>query len=159
ELDVRDARHGDGTAGIRVQGDLAGRLHTLGAGARDGRPLGDHAEHRAARQSAVRRRDHRPRERMTGRVLGATLLAAACLVAHPATALADGDPASDFLLSQTTFLPFDSNISKEDGDRLNELVAEAKKRGYTIRVAIIGKPFDLGAVPSLWAKPKTYARF
>ena len=96
---------------------------------------------------------------MTGRVLGATLLVAASLVALPATALADGDPASDFLLSQSTFLPFDSNISKEDGDRLNELVAEAKKGGYPIRVAIIGKPFDLGAVPSLWAKPKTYARF
>src|SRR5262249_38215755 len=85
--------------------------------------------------------------------------AAACAASSPVPALADGDPASDFLLSQSTFLPYDANISKAQTDQLNELVAEAKKRGYRIRVAVIGKPFDLGSVPSLWAKPKTYARF
>ena len=96
---------------------------------------------------------------MTRRVAGSVLLAAACLAASPAVARADGDPASDFLLSQNTFLPYDANISQAQAARLNELVAEAKQRGYPIRVAIIGKPFDLGAVPSLWLKPETYARF
>jgi hypothetical protein len=83
---------------------------------------------------------------------------AAGLVAA-AGASANGDPASDYLLSQTTFLPFDAKIPKAHAEQLNAIVAEAKKRGYTIRVAVISKPFDLGAVPSLWRKPKTYARF
>src|SRR5689334_16901388 len=96
---------------------------------------------------------------MIRRALGAALLVAACAVSLPLPALADGDPASDFLLSQSTFLPFDASITKEQTDQLNELVTESKKRGYPIRVAIIGKPFDLGSVPSLWAKPTTYARF
>jgi hypothetical protein len=96
---------------------------------------------------------------MIGRALCAALLVAACAVSVPWPALADGDPASDFLLSQSTFLPYDSSITKAQTDQLNQLVAEAKRRGYTIRVAVIGKPFDLGSVPSLWAKPETYARF
>ena len=74
-------------------------------------------------------------------------------------ARADGDPASDYLLSQDTFLPFDANISKEQAAQLNTVVADAKKQGFTIKVAVIAKPFDLGAVPSLYGKPKTYARF
>ena len=31
--------------------------------------------------------------------------------------------------------------------------------GLPIKVAIIGNKTDLGAVPQLWAKPQTYARF
>jgi hypothetical protein len=91
------------------------------------------------------------------RRLLAAVLAAGC-VAVPA-AHADGDPASDYLLSQDTFLPFDANISKEQAAQLNTVVADAKKQGFTIKVAVIAKPFDLGAVPSLYGKPKTYARF
>jgi hypothetical protein len=96
---------------------------------------------------------------MIRRAVVAALLVAAGVAASPVPAFADGDPASDFLLSQDTFLPYDANIPKEQSDRLNALVAEAKKRGFTIKVALIGKPFDLGAVPSLWQKPETYARF
>ena len=96
---------------------------------------------------------------MIRRALGAAVLVAACVVSLPLPALADGDPASDFLLSQNIFLPFDANITKAQTDQLNQLVADAKRRGFTIRVAVIGKPFDLGSVPSLWAKPQTYARF
>ena len=91
------------------------------------------------------------------RRLLAAVLAAGC-VAVPA-ARADGDPASDYLLSQDTFLPFDANISKEQAAQLNTVVADAKKQGFTIKVAVIAKQFDLGAVPSLYGKPKTYARF
>jgi len=94
---------------------------------------------------------------MSRRTLAALVVAAGC-VAVPA-AHADGDPASDYLLSQSTFLPFDANISKGQADQLNTIVADAKEKGYTIRVALIAKPFDLGAVPSLFRKPKTYARF
>ncbi len=75
------------------------------------------------------------------------------------TARADGDPASDFLLSQDTFVPFDAKIPKDQSEQLNAIVAEAKKRGVKLKVALIVKRFDLGAVPSLWLKPETYARF
>ena len=91
------------------------------------------------------------------RRLIAAVLAAGC-IAVPA-AHADGDPASDYLLSQDTFLPFDANISNEQAAQLNAVVADAKKKGFTIKVAVIAKPFDLGSVPSLYRKPKTYARF
>ena len=93
---------------------------------------------------------------MRRRLLAAVL--AAAFIAAPA-AHADGDPASDYLLSQDTFLPFDAKISEEQAAQLNAVVADAKKKGFPIKVAVIAKPFDLGAVPSLYGKPKTYARF
>jgi len=93
---------------------------------------------------------------MTRRALAA--VAAAALVAVP-VARADGDPASDYLITRQTFLPFNAKIPEAQVEELNGIVADANKKGYPIRVAIISKPFDLGAVPSLWKKPKTYARF
>jgi hypothetical protein len=38
-------------------------------------------------------------------------------------------------------------------------VEAAKQRGYTIRVAVVGSRQDLGAVPDLFGRPSTYARF
>jgi hypothetical protein len=93
---------------------------------------------------------------MNLRVLAALVVAAA--LAAPA-ARADGDPASDYLLSQSTFIPYDVKVSKDRAEQLNSLVADAKEKGFTVRVAVIGTKFDLGAVPSLWRKPQTYARF
>ena len=93
---------------------------------------------------------------MTVRVLAALVAAAALAV--PA-ARADGDPASDYLLSQSTFIPFDAKVSKGQAEQLNSVVADAKQKGFTVRVALIATQFDLGAVPSLWRKPQTYARF
>jgi len=88
------------------------------------------------------------------------LMALVCAagVSAPA-ARADGDPASDFLLSRDTFVPFDANISKAQTEQLDAIIAEAKKRGFKIKVALIASEVDLGAVPSLWRKPETYARF
>jgi hypothetical protein len=85
------------------------------------------------------------------------LVCAACMAAPAARA--DGDPASDFLLTRDTFLPFDANISKEQTEQLDAIVAEAKDSGFRIKVALIASEIDLGAVPSLWRKPETYARF
>jgi hypothetical protein len=85
------------------------------------------------------------------------LVFAAC-VAAPA-ARANGDPASDFLLTRDTFIPFDAGITESQTEQLDAIVAEAKKRGFTIKVALIASEVDLGAVPSLWRKPETYARF
>jgi hypothetical protein len=93
---------------------------------------------------------------MNLRVLTAALVMAA-LVAPAARA--NGDPASDYLLSQSTFIPFDATVPKEQAEQLNSLVADAKEKGFTVRVALIATELDLGAVPSLWLKPETYARF
>jgi hypothetical protein len=86
------------------------------------------------------------------------VVAVAALAVVPA-ARADGDPASDYLITRQTFLPFNAKIPNSQVEVLNGIVADANKKGYKIRVAIISKPFDLGAVPSLFRKPKTYARF
>lgn len=90
------------------------------------------------------------------RVAALVLLLAAC--AAPA-ARADGDPASDYLYTQKVFVPFDVKASQAKQAALLETVEGATKQGFTIRIAIIASPYDLGAVPSLWAKPATYARF
>jgi hypothetical protein len=82
----------------------------------------------------------------------------ALLVAVPA-ARADGDPASDYLLGQTTFVPTDDGIPSGYANQLLAAVNATKARGYEIRVALIGSNYDLGAVGSLWKKPREYARF
>ena len=93
---------------------------------------------------------------MTRRVLVLCLLIAA--VATPA-ARADGDPASDFLLTYQVFYPYYTNTPKATLERLKETVADANKRGYKIRVAVITSPYDLGSVSALWGKPQAYAGF
>jgi hypothetical protein len=77
----------------------------------------------------------------------------------PGSARANGDPASDTLLTEQTFLPFEAPISDSAKNDLNKTVAEANAKGYPIRVAIIAFTGDLGTVGSLWAKPQPYAKF
>jgi hypothetical protein len=79
-----------------------------------------------------------------------------CLPAPPASA--DGDPASDFLLITPVFVPF-NRPSQPQIDRLKQTVAAAKQRGYEIRVAVVSGRQDLGAVPDLFGRASTYARF
>jgi hypothetical protein len=88
----------------------------------------------------------------------AVLAALALLVVVPA-ARADGDPASDYLLSQPTFVPPDIGVPKAYEAQLDATVAAAKARGYTIRVALIGTKYDMGSVGVLWKRPAQYARF
>jgi hypothetical protein len=76
-----------------------------------------------------------------------------------AAARADGDPASDYLYTQKVFLPFDVKASPAKQKQLLATVQGAQDKGYVIRVAIISSAYDLGAVPSLYKKPATYARF
>jgi len=88
----------------------------------------------------------------------ALIVLLALLVAVPA-ARADGDPASDYLLGQPTFVPTDDGIPSGYANQLLAAVNATKARGYEIRVALIGSNYDLGAVGSLWKKPREYARF
>jgi hypothetical protein len=86
------------------------------------------------------------------------LLAALAGAASPAGA--DGDPASDFLLSQSTFLsPFDGHIPKAETAKLVQMLAQAKQKGFPLKVAVIVSRYDLGAEPILFHKPQTYAKF
>jgi len=86
------------------------------------------------------------------------LIAIAFLALAP-LARADGDPASDYLLTQTTFVPPDLGISDADAGRLQTVVQTAHAGGYTIRVALIGSRYDLGSIGSVFGQPKHYARF
>jgi hypothetical protein len=84
-------------------------------------------------------------------------LLAACVVAG--TAHADGDPASDYLLAQQVFLPIDAKIPEEKQREVTSVLAAVNTAGYKIRAAVIWSSYDLGAITSLWRKPRTYARF
>ena len=85
------------------------------------------------------------------------LVLATCSLAG--TARADGDPASDYLLGQKVFFPFDVKIPAAKQRELTALVNAANHAGYHIRVALIASSYDLGSITSLWRKPRTYARF
>jgi hypothetical protein len=87
----------------------------------------------------------------------AVVLATAALGAQQARA--DGDPASDVLIVQNVFLPFQAELPKPLQSGLLRATAEAKPAGYPIKVALITQPADLGAIPSLFEKPQTYAQF
>jgi hypothetical protein len=86
------------------------------------------------------------------------LLAAAAALAAP-RALADGDPASDVLLTRSVFVPYGAPVSPAVVSQLETVVARARKAGYPIKVAIVRVPYDLGAVTSLYGKPQVYAKF
>ena len=88
-------------------------------------------------------------------------IAAAALVACALTqsARADGDPASDYLVAQKVFIPYDAKFPAKQQAEFAALVTAANKAGFKIRVALVWSDYDLGAVTSLWRKPRTYARF
>jgi hypothetical protein len=74
-------------------------------------------------------------------------------------ALADGDPASDYLISQQLFVSFKANISGIDVTRLRDLLDDSKRKGFPLKVAVVAGRYDLGSVPSLFGKPQQYASF
>jgi hypothetical protein len=76
------------------------------------------------------------------------------------SALADGDPASDIRVPPDVRVYMTNGATS--GDLEKRIQATAQKvtdAGLPIKVAIIGNKTDLGAVPQLWGKPQTYARF
>jgi hypothetical protein len=83
----------------------------------------------------------------------------AALMLVPATALADADPASDVLLGESVFYPYNPQVSAPVERALNAAVAAAAKRGFPIKVALIASPVDLGALPTMYGKPQQYADF
>jgi hypothetical protein len=74
------------------------------------------------------------------------------------TARADGDPASDLLITQNTFVPFQTPAASAT-DALTKQVDAVYANGDRVKVAVIGAKVDLGAIPSLYDKPSEYAKF
>jgi hypothetical protein len=87
------------------------------------------------------------------------LVVAAVVLSFPGTAQANGDPASDYLLVQDLFLPFNAKIDADTVERLRDVIAGAEKGGYKIKVALILSRYDLGTAFSLYNKPQRYAQF
>jgi hypothetical protein len=77
----------------------------------------------------------------------------------PASALADGDPASDVLLLQNVYYPYKPPVSAALRARLDDLAKRAAKAGFPIKVALIAAPADLGVVPEMIGRAQRYARF
>jgi hypothetical protein len=76
----------------------------------------------------------------------------------PASALANGDPASDVLLQSKVYFPT-QRVSVEAANSLKKIVDAANAKGYRIRVALIHDESDLGTVPTLMNQPQRYADF
>src|SRR5262249_22668714 len=146
--------------------DQSGRLRAAREpGARHGRPLGalvpGHPEGRAAVHGAPGRSGGRMRLRfgfaLAALAAGAVAVVVAIFLVHDA--LADGDPASDYLISQQSFVSFKANFSDANVKRLGALLDDSKKKGFPLKVAVIAGRYDLGSVPSLYGKPQQYASF
>jgi hypothetical protein len=71
---------------------------------------------------------------------------------------ADGDPASDTLLVQSVFFPYDAP-SQSARLALQQAVRGVYAHGNRIKVAVIGDETDLGSLPSLFGHPGDYAHF
>jgi hypothetical protein len=91
-------------------------------------------------------------------VLPLLLALLATALASPA-ARGDADPASDVLLYQDIFYPYQPVVSAGPKAQLDALTAAAHKAGFPIKVAIIGSQSDLGAVSSFISDPRGYASF
>ena len=86
-------------------------------------------------------------------------LAIALVVVSGGVARADSDPASTDLVANQVFLSSQSTAMSPAQRQLVAAVAAANRAGFGIRVAVISSAYDLGPVPGLWEKPRTYARF
>jgi hypothetical protein len=88
------------------------------------------------------------------------LVAALLLLALPvAVARANGDPASDYLLVQSVFLPFNAKVDPKASKELADTIRAAEAKGFKIKVAVIGSRYDLGTAFSLYNKAQRYAEF
>lgn len=86
------------------------------------------------------------------------LLAALGVSLPPSGALADGDPASDVLITNSLYTPVAQRISPPVMKQLKSTIEQANAGGFKVRVALILDRTDLGAVPQLFGHPARYAK-
>jgi hypothetical protein len=89
-----------------------------------------------------------------------TLALTLALLALPKPAAqADGDPASDVLLAQNAFYPYQPPVSSGMEAAMNKVLSNAAHVGLSLKVAIVGSPEDLGADPRFFGYPAQYAHY
>lgn len=108
---------------------------------------------------STRTAPHAPRLRTLTALIAAIAILAATCACWPAAARADGDPASDVLVSQSVFLPQDAGLTVDQQSTLGALLGAARRSGYALRVAVIASATDLGSITELWRQPENYASF
>jgi MYXO-CTERM domain-containing protein len=74
-------------------------------------------------------------------------------------AAADADPASDVLLVQNAFLPYEPSTPPALVKALDQALTEIHATGLPLKVAIIGSPVDLGGIPDLFGQVSRYGAF
>jgi hypothetical protein len=85
------------------------------------------------------------------------LIAALAVIASPANARADGDPASDILLQQDVYYPYAPKTSLLLRKALDGLLKRTRAAGYPLKVALIQTRSDLGSYPQMFSDPQRYA--
>jgi hypothetical protein len=100
----------------------------------------------------------KPRSAVRGG-LACALIAISLLGTNGSAALADADPASDVLLAQNAFYPYQPPVSPKLEAAMNSALSAAARVWLPLKVAIIGSPEDLGAVPEFFGHPQPYANF
>jgi hypothetical protein len=88
----------------------------------------------------------------------AVVLTALAAAAFATSALADGDPASDYLVLQNVFVPTPLPARRTRSD-LQLAVNSVYARGFRIKVAVVAMRHDLGSIRSLYNRPSRYAQF
>jgi hypothetical protein len=96
---------------------------------------------------------------MPSRALFSLLAVVLVALSIAPAAFADGDPASDVLLTDNVFLSYQSPYGSAEGRALEGLAKEAKKQGFPMRVAVITQLADMGSVGGLYGKAQRYADF
>jgi hypothetical protein len=101
---------------------------------------------------------------LTARALAAVICTLALILTAPLglpmpAARADGDPASDVLLAQNAFYPYQPPVSSGMETAMNKVLSNAAHVGLSLKVAIIGSPEDLGADPRFFGYPAQYAHY
>src|SRR5204862_3451381 len=78
------------------------------------------------------------------------IVAVVLLLVAPAVARANGGPASDYLLVQNSFLPFNAKGDPTASKEFADTIRAANKKGFKIKVAVIGSRYDPGTAFSLY---------
>ena len=91
--------------------------------------------------------------------LASALLTLLLLAGNASCALGDADPASDVLLAQNAFFPYQPPVEPRLEGAMNSALEATARAGLLLKVAIIGSSEDLGAVPEFFGHPQPYANF
>ncbi|HXE46471.1 MAG TPA: hypothetical protein VN635_14915 [Conexibacter sp.] len=87
----------------------------------------------------------------------ALCLLVATLALPAPRALADADPPSDVLLLQDVYYPYAPKVSPKLQAQLDDAAARARRAGFPIKVALVARPADLGAIPQMFGHVVAYA--